>query len=539
LVILLQTNFPMPTDCISYQNSGYFTPLMNDYLNQKSSLEALYNHFPTIENFEKQLIEKQQNYNSKRREILVSILNKQYQSLTISDLTKNNIALLLEENSFTITTGHQLNLFTGPLYFLYKIISTINLTKELKSKYPTYNFVPIYWMATEDHDFEEINYFNFKGKKFQWNRESLGPVGRVSTQGLDEFLKVFEKELGSGTNADAIKKLFYNAYITNDSLANATRYLANELFGDYGLVILDADNSELKTEFIPYIKQELVNQTANKKVLETLEKLKEYPIQVNPREINLFYIEDNLRERILFEDGKYKINNTKITFSEKDILDLVDTNPEKFSPNVILRPLYQEVILPNLCYIGGGGEIAYWLELKATFQAFNCTFPMLLLRNSVLLVMQKQAEKTTKLELTWTDLFSKQEELINRKVLEISEIPIDFSIQKEILKQQFYNLYTIANQTDKSFLGAVKAQETKQIKGLENLEKRLLKAQKKKYVAELERIIDLQNELFPNQSLQERKVNFSEFYLDCGKALIEKLVAELKPLEFNFTVLTI
>jgi bacillithiol biosynthesis cysteine-adding enzyme BshC len=529
----------MPTDCISYQNSGYFTPLMNDYLNQKSSLEALYNHFPTIENFEKQLIEKQQNYNSKRREILVSILNKQYQSLTISDLTKNNIALLLEENSFTITTGHQLNLFTGPLYFLYKIISTINLTKELKSKYPTYNFVPIYWMATEDHDFEEINYFNFKGKKFQWNRESLGPVGRVSTQGLDEFLKVFEKELGSGTNADAIKKLFYNAYITNDSLANATRYLANELFGDYGLVILDADNSELKTEFIPYIKQELVNQTANKKVLETLEKLKEYPIQVNPREINLFYIEDNLRERILFEDGKYKINNTKITFSEKDILDLVDTNPEKFSPNVILRPLYQEVILPNLCYIGGGGEIAYWLELKATFQAFNCTFPMLLLRNSVLLVMQKQAEKTTKLELTWTDLFSKQEELINRKVLEISEIPIDFSIQKEILKQQFYNLYTIANQTDKSFLGAVKAQETKQIKGLENLEKRLLKAQKKKYVAELERIIDLQNELFPNQSLQERKVNFSEFYLDCGKALIEKLVAELKPLEFNFTVLTI
>lgn len=527
----------MPTDCISYQNSGYFTPLMDDYLNQRSSLKLLYNHFPTIENFENQLIEKQQNYNSEIREILVSVLNKQYESVTISDLTKKNIALLSKENTFTITTGHQLNLFTGPLYFLYKIISTINLTKELKSKYPTNNFVPIYWMATEDHDFEEINYFNFKGKKFQWNRESLGPVGRVSTQGLDEFLKVFEKELGSGTNADAIKKLFYNAYITNDSLANATRYLANELFGDYGLVILDADNSALKTEFIPYIKQELVHQTANKKVLESLEKLKEYPVQVNPREINLFYIEDNLRERILFEDGKYKINNTKITFSEKGILDLVYTNPEKFSPNVILRPLYQEVILPNLCYVGGGGEIAYWLELKATFLAFNCTFPMLLLRNSALLVMQKQAEKTTKLELTWADLFSKQEELINRKVLEISEIPIDFSIQKEILKQQFYNLYTIANQTDKSFLGAVKAQETKQIKGLENLEKRLLKAQKKKYVAELERIIDLQNELFPNQSLQERKVNFSEFYLETGKALIEKLVAELKPLEQNFNII--
>jgi bacillithiol biosynthesis cysteine-adding enzyme BshC len=529
----------MPTDCISYQNSGYFTPLMNDYLNQKSSLEALYNHFPTIENFEKQLLEKQQNYNSNIREVLVKVLNEQYESLSISELTEKNIALLSEKNTFTITTGHQLNLFTGPLYFLYKIISTINLTKELKSKYPTYNFVPIYWMATEDHDFEEINYFNFKGKKFQWNRESSGPVGRLSTEGLDEFLSVFEKELGSGTNADAIKKLFKDAYANNESLANATRYLANELFGEYGLVILDADNSELKREFVPYIKEELVHQTAHKTVLETLQKLKEYPIQVNPREINLFYIEDNLRERILFEDGKYQINTTKITFSENGILELVEKHPERFSPNVILRPLYQEVILPNLCYIGGGGEIAYWLELKATFQAYNCTFPILLLRNSALLVKQKQAEKATKLGLTRSDLFAKQEDLINRKVLELSEIPIDFSVQKDFLRQQFLDLYAIANQTDKSFLGAVIAQEAKQIKGLENLEKRLLKAQKKKYVAELQRVVDLQNELFPNQSLQERKANFSEFYLENGKELIQKLVTELKPLEFNFTILTL
>ena len=537
MVILLQTNFPMPTDCISYQNSGYFTPLMNDYLNQKSNLEALYNHFPTIENFEKQLLEKQQNYNSNIREILVSVVNEQYETLAISELTKKNIALLLEENTFTLTTGHQLNLFTGPLYFLYKIISTINLTKELNSKYPTYNFVPIYWMATEDHDFEEINYFNFKGKKFQWNRESSGPVGRLSTEGLDEFLIVFEKELGSGTNADTINKLFKEAYTNNDSLANATRYLANELFGGYGLVILDADHSDLKREFVPYIKEELINQTAHKTVTETLQKLKEYPVQVNPREINMFYIENNLRERILFEDGKYQINNTKITFSENGILELVAKNPERFSPNVILRPLYQEVILPNLCYIGGGGEIAYWLELKATFQAFNCTFPILLLRNSALLITPKQAEKATKLGLTYNDLFAKQEDLINRKVLELSEIPIDFSIQKDFLKQQFSDLYAIANQTDKSFLGAVKAQEAKQIKGLENLEKRLLKAQKKKYVAELQRVIDLQNELFPNQSLQERKANFSEFYLETGKALIEKLVAELKPFEQDFNII--
>jgi bacillithiol biosynthesis cysteine-adding enzyme BshC len=529
----------MPSDCINYQNSGFFTPLINDYLNQESSLESFYNRFPSIENFENQFKEKQQNYHSNNREILVSVLNKQYENISISELTRNNINLLSKENTFTITTGHQLNLFTGPLYFLYKIISTIKLTAELKKKYPNHNFVPIYWMATEDHDFEEINYFNFKGKKFKWNKESTGPVGRFSNDGLQELITIFEKELGSGSNAIEIKKLFESAYANIDSLANATRKLANNLFGSHGLVIIDADNYQLKRQFIPYIKEELLQNTSFKCVSETVEKLKKYPTQVNPREINLFYIEDNLRERILFEDGVFKINNTKTTFSQNGLLELLETNPEKFSPNVILRPLYQELILPNLGYIGGGGEIAYWLELKSTFEANKCTFPILLLRNSALLVTKKQLEKMEKLQLSWKQLFLKQEELKNQKVKEISEISTDFSVQKIALQKQFVELYSIANQTDKSFLGAVKAQEAKQIKGLENLEKRFLKAQKKKYELELERIINLQNELFPNQSLQERQVNFSEFYLECGDLLITSLFDELNPLDTNFTILTL
>jgi bacillithiol biosynthesis cysteine-adding enzyme BshC len=529
----------MPKDCISYQNSGYFTPMMNDYLNQESSLQSFYNRFPTIENFENQIKEKQQNFNSNNREILVSVLKKQYENLSISELTRNNIALLSKENTFTITTGHQLNLFTGPLYFLYKIISTIKLTAELKKKYPNYNFVPIYWMATEDHDFEEINYFNFKGKKYKWNKESTGPVGRLSTEGLLELISIFEIELGSGLNANELRKLFESAYANADTLANATRKLANDLFGGRGLVIFDADDSELKSQFIPYIREELLKNTTYKCVSKTVEKLNKYPIQVNPRGINLFYIEDNLRERIVFEEGIFKINNTKTTFSQNGLLELLDSNPEKFSPNVILRPLYQEVILPNLCYIGGGGEIAYWLELKSTFEAFKCTFPILLLRNSALLVSKKQKEKMEKLQLSWEQLFSKQDQLINNKVKQIAEIPIDFSVQKLALQKQFSDLYAIANQTDKSFLGAIKAQEAKQIKGLENLEKRFLKAQKKKYHSELERITNLQKELFPNQSLQERHANFSEFYLESGQLLIQKLFNELDPLDTNFTILTL
>lgn len=526
----------MPSESISYKDSGYFTPLVNDYLDQKEHLKPLYNRFPTLENFKAQILDKQAEFTDQKREVLVSVLKKQYLKLSTSNLTTENIAALKENKTFTVTTGHQLNLFTGPLYFLYKIISTINLTKDLKTKYPEYNFVPIYWMATEDHDFEEINYFNFKGKKFRWNKDSKGPVGRLSTEGLKDFYDIFSLELGTSQNAEYIKHLFKTAYLEHDLLADATRYLANALFGEFGLVIIDGDNAHLKQEFIPYIKDELLNQTSYKKVTQTIRELSRYPVQVNPREVNLFYITDQLRERIIFIQGIYKINNTTLEFTENEILLHLELHPENFSPNVITRPLYQEVILPNLCYIGGGGEISYWLELKSYFDALQITFPILLLRNSALLITKKQIEKVAKLNLSTIDLFKKQSDLLNEKVKTLSDFPRDLSAQKEALRIQFDYLKKIALQTDPSFTGAVNAQEAKQIKGLVHLEKRLQKAQKRKYKDLLKRTVDLQNELFPTNSLQERQSNFSEFFIPQGTTLIEQLLKELKPLEPDFAV---
>lgn len=527
----------MPSDCISFQTSGYFTPLITDYLNQNPALKPLYHRFPTLENYKLQLEEKQKNYSQHNREVLVKALQEQYADTQASPLTTQNINLLKQENTFTIATGHQLNLFTGPLYFLYKIVSAINLSRQLQKTYPDYNFVPVYWMATEDHDFEEINYFNFGDKKIKWARESTGPVGRLSTKGLDAVLDVFAKELGPGNNAAWLKQLFENAYLKHNNLTDATRYLANEIFGKEGLVIIDGDSHELKSLFAPYIKEELLHQTSHSKVADTSHLLKNYNVQVNPREINLFYIDDNLRERIILQEGVYLVNNTDLKFSEKEILDILESNPEKFSPNVIMRPLYQEVILPNLCYIGGGGELAYWLELKSYFESANVTFPILLLRNSVLIAKQKQADKLDKLNLTWKDLFSKQQELVNKKTHEFSDFSLDFTEQKEFLKQQFAKLSYMAAKTDITFTGAVKAQETKQLKGLDNLEKRLLKAEKHIHTEKLSRITELQNELFPAQSLQERKANFSEFYLEYDGKLLEHLFAELKPLEHDFNVI--
>ena len=533
----------MPTDCIPFRETNYFSSLICDYLDETDDLKSFYNRFPKLENFEAQIKEKQNSFTSETRHVLVQSLKNQYQSVAISKETQSNINLLSDSNTFTITTGHQLNLFTGPLYFFYKIMSTINLCKQLKVEYPNQNFVPIYWMATEDHDFAEINYFNFRGQKVKWDREASGAVGELQLDGLDDVFEAFTSQLNTTTNAEELKRLFRSAYVEHQCLTDAMRYLVNELFKDYGLVIVDGNDTDLKRLFIPYFEDELANQTSFDKVSQANEQLntlsRKYKIQVNPREINLFYITEGIRERIIETNGIFKVNNTNIEWSKSDMQKVLLEHPERFSPNVIMRPLFQEVVLPNLCYIGGGGELAYWLELKSNFEAQKVVFPMLLLRNSMLLITDKQKEKLQKLDISVKDLFLKQKDLITKVTKQVSEIEIDFSSQKAYLVQQFEALYKLAEQTDKSFKGAVAAQERKQVKGLEHLEKRLLKAQKRKISDYLERVIRLQDELFPGQSLQERNMNFSEFYLEYGSDLISKLAQELEPLKGEFLVLTI
>jgi len=536
----------MEIDCIPFAQTGYFSKLICDYLDQKKELKPFYNRYPELGNFKAQILEKQKGFPTENRNILVKSLEKQYQQLALSEATEAHITQLSDTNTFTVVTGHQLNLFTGPLYFLYKIAATINLTKALKQEYPEHNFVPIYWMATEDHDFDEINFFNFQGQKIQWKGPKNykgGAVGRLNTDGLEALYETFSKVLGSSKNANQIKALFENSYVKHDTLTEATRYLVNVLFGSYGLVIVDGDDRSLKQLLIPYIKKDIFQEIAHEKVSETVDQLSNlsegYKIQVNPRAINYFYLASGVRERIVKEERRFLVNNTTISFSREELEKEIETYPERFSPNVICRPLYQEVILPNLCYIGGGGELAYWLQLRSSFEAVDIPFPMLLLRNSALVVSQKQAKKLKNLSIAIEDLFLNPSSFINKRIREISNIDINFSQQKEHLADQFKELYTLAKQTDASFLGAVKAQEVKQIKGLEHLEKRLLQAQKRKLKDEVVRMSEAQRALFPNNSLQERNANFSSLYLEYGEALIPSILEGLKPLSGTFSILTL
>ncbi|RXR23321.1 bacillithiol biosynthesis cysteine-adding enzyme BshC [Flavobacterium stagni] len=527
----------MDTDCIDYRSLHQFSSLIKDYLDQNPKVQSWYNRYPNLENFKAQLVEKSANYPSEFRSVLVAELKDQFRGFEISEKTKVNLDSLHSSTTFSVTTGHQLNLFTGPVYFIYKIVSVINLCNELKKTYPEHDFVPVYWMATEDHDFEEIQSFRFQNTKITWNTPQTGAVGRfLIDDTFEPTRETFYAQIPSGERGDFLRELFNAAYQKGRTLAEATRHLVHSLFDEHGLVIIDGDAHSLKKAFVPFVLQEIREQVSNLAVQKTIQEFAPYKVQVNPRETNLFYLAEGIRERIVVEKNNVSILNTALQFSLAEFESMIQNNPQCISPNVLLRPLYQEIILPNLAYIGGGGEIAYWLELKTMFSQFKVTFPLLMLRNSVVNVTQKQEQKRQKLAVSYEELFNTQEQLQISSTQRLSSLNFDFESQKQFLKDQFESLYQLALQTDKSFVGAVKAQEQKQIKGLENLQKRMIRAEKRVHSEQLERIIALQNELFPNQGLQERSANFSTFYMEFGPVWMERLLQELNPLESCFSV---
>ena len=530
----------MQSQQISYRDTGFVSKMVCDLFEGKESLDAFYGNPPTLDNFKVQLIEKKENFSPNQREVLVSSLISQYGNLLQKGSPVDlNIERLALSNTFTITTGHQLNLMTGPLYFLYKIISTLNLCKTLKKAHPDFNFVPLYWMATEDHDFEEISFFNFKGKNFKWNRNKAGAVGRFSLDGLEPLFTLFDAELGSSSSAQEIKNLIRESYLSSNSLTEATRKFVHQLFHSEGLVILDGDDRPLKQIFAPKMEEELRSGSCQVEVEKTISKLQsdydsEYVPQVNPREINLFYLTKTDRLRLVrTASGFADADNTR-SWTQAELLQELQKTPDRFSPNVLMRPLYQETILPNLCYIGGGGELAYWLELKAYFESQKVAFPILVHRNAAVLVPRKLADKLDRLQLTPADVFLKRPSLINKKVRQISNIDLDLQPFKKALEEQFTHLERLVLETDASFEGAVKAQQVKQFKGIDKLEQRLLLAQKRKLADQVQRLTLVHDALFPNESLQERTVNFSEFYLQYGSEILSLLSKQLDPLSLKF-----
>ena len=535
-------------DCttLPYAATGAFSGLLTDYIAGVPALAPFYNRRPELAAFAAQIKEKQASYSPEMRQRLVADLRAQYAELggpqDTPPAVAANLDLLARATTFTVTTGHQLNLLTGPLYFVYKLVTAIKLSQELKAAYPAYDFVPVYWLATEDHDFAEINSFPLFGKTYSWagpgGAAGLGgPVGRMKLQGLDS-------ELLSQLPAE-VPAAFREAYAGSQNLSEATRRLVTSLFGDYGLVCLDADRPALKQALKPLLAKEIGEHFSNQAVQATNGRLLAagYKPQVYSRPLNLFFITDAGQRERLEPDAagpdctQITVRGTARCHSRAELLALAAAEPERFSPNVVLRPVYQEILLPNVAYVGGGAEVAYWFQLKDVFAALGVPFPVVLPRNSALYLSRANAGKLAKLGLSAVDLFKPLAELKKQVGAQLGQEEVDLAAQQQALAAAFEQVQALAQRLDPTLVKTVAAEAQKAASGLAGLEKRLAKAAEARHETAYAQLMALKDKLFPEGGLQERTDNVLSILIN-NPDFIAQLLAAFEPLALEFVVIT-
>jgi bacillithiol biosynthesis cysteine-adding enzyme BshC len=521
---------------LSFEQTGYFSKIITDYLNQSSTLQPFYKHPATLEGIAT-AIQARQSVQPDRN-LLVTELQKQYTGTSTSALVQQNIQQLLQPNTFTITTAHQPAIFTGNLYFIYKIVHVIKLADRLKKEFPANHFVPVFWMGSEDADLDELGHVYMGDEKLVWETKQTGAVGRMHTKGLDKLIHRIEGELSVQPHGKELIQLLRSCYLESADVQTATFKLIDALFAEYGLIVILPDNANLKRVMETVFREDLLQQRPAGIVKKTIDKLSEqYKAQAHPRDINLFYLKDNIRELIELKQEKYEVRNTDISFTKDEIMAELVNHPERFSPNVILRGLFQETVLPNIAFIGGGGETAYWLELKDLFEHYHTPFPILLVRNSFLIIEKKWQEKIGKLQLQPKDFFQSEQQLLTCLVSRHKNGELKLKQEVEAAMHVYEQLKNKAAAIDRSLTQHVEALQAKTLKPLQELEKKLLRAEKKKYEAEQRQIQAVRSALFPRNGLQERIENFMPWYALWGREFIKIIYEHSLTVEQQFTIL--
>lgn len=523
---------------IAYKETKSFSKIVLDYLDDASQLKEFYNYPINIEGFKKAVQER--STFPINRKLLVDVLNAQYANTQTSDKLKANIQSLLQQNTFTVCTAHQPNIFTGHLYFIYKILHAIKLSEALKEAMPENNFVPVYYMGSEDADLDELGEVHINGTYYKWQTAQSGAVGRMLID--NHFITIINAiagQLSVEKNGEEIIKTVRNFYKKDTTIEAATFHFVHYLFNKYGLVILMPDNRLLKNEFAAIIQRELTEQFSEKEVAITVADFpKEYKVQAAGRAINLFYLHNNSRERIETAGDGYVVANTKLAFTKEELLQELKNTPERFSPNVILRPVFQEMILPNVAFIGGGGELAYWLELKRVFETASTFFPPLVLRNSFAIINKKATEKIANLGLSEADIFKTETDLVEEIVRRDSVIILDIKEEKEALKTIYDKIKAVASDIDGTLNCHVHALRTQALNRLEILEKKMLKAEKKKFETQQRQIKKIKSAVYPSGNLQERVDNILEYITVYGEGFIDAVYKNSNALKAEFTILT-
>lgn len=491
---------------------------------------------PTSSNFQTQINTK--SFTSEKRIKLNKIITQQYKNCEIDTLEQPNLEKILELNTFFVTTAHQPNLMTGPSYFFYKIISTIKLAQLINNENHNSHTIPCYVIGSEDHDFEELGHFYLLGNRIELTQNRGIAFANYPIEDLIPVVEKIKNILPPSTNTSNLVTLLEKCIRQTKTIGEFTMLFMHEIFGKYGLVIIDMAGREAKLAFAPIMMEELTKSISYPLVQNTILKKQSQNLgaQAFPREINLFYHGKNGRIRIeKVSDGWQTLDKTH-QWNASQLEDDMARTPENFSPNVILRPLIQELILPNIAYVGGPGEMAYWMERMDQFNHYQIEFPILVRRDSFFILTEKLFKKWQKLGLPLRELFRSKEDLIKKINEENFDQTIMVDFRSEIINA-LDQLIQKSQAIDDPLRQSMEAEKARWIKNIDHVESKISKAMKIKNDAFIQSGLQVQGTLFPNGNWQERTESFLGYIAQCGFELIDYLIQEANPLQSEIKVI--
>jgi bacillithiol biosynthesis cysteine-adding enzyme BshC len=508
------------------------SPLVQDLLNQSDQVRTFVSDFFSKENC--LLAARNRSFPIESRQVLVSQLNAQYAKEIVSEEVKKNILSLQNESSFTVVTGHQICAAGGPLYLIYKIFSAIRITQELNAAQDEFHFVPVYWMATEDHDIEEIRHFHWGNEKVELAAEFEGIAGELPTEDFLSWLN--EKRADGKFNDIGLSELFIQAY-SKKNFAEATRYWVNEILGEYGVVCIDGNDSALKALASSLFEKEIQEKFVFSKVSKTNLEIENsgYNPNIQPRNFNLFWLKNEsghiTRKRIDLKDAVFQTSDAAEHFTSEGLMQI----RSELSPNVLLRPLYQETILPNIVYIGGPSELGYWLQLKNAFDAANLQMPLLAHRLSMVLVRKRDLEFVSKNNLNVAELVQEKLHDAQKKMLGAMNVK-SFETEISTTSKNFENLRRYISEIDASLVGWLSAEEKRQLDQWNNIEQKIKKALKSKEEVKFSQLEKFFAFVHPNHIQQERV--FSLLYATeiLGWKELKEVLEQLDPFKHSSTI---
>jgi bacillithiol biosynthesis cysteine-adding enzyme BshC len=528
--------------------------LFLDYLYEFENVKKYYKkNFRDDEEYKK-IIAKLSSTPRDHKYELTEILKSQYEGLNASRNTLGNIQALSSPNTFVVATGQQLGIFGGPLYTFYKIITAIKLSFSLKEKFPEYNFVPVFWMPGDDHDFEEIKSINLidqsnnlinisynDGLEQEINR---GGVGELKLNGgINETLAKLEESLRKTEFTAGLLDMLKSGYQEGKTVKEAFKKLLMYFFDEHGLVIFDPQPKEAKELLKELFKFEIENfRTTSKVLVETSADIEEiYHSQVKVRAINLFYSEGDGRYLIEPFENEFKLKGKRKKFTKEELLAVIDAHPEYFSPNVMLRPICQDYIFPTIAYVGGPGEISYFAQAIPLYDIYNVEQPIIYPRSSLTIIEKNISNIFEKYDITFNDLFLEYERLSKKAVSKFSDFNFEdiFRKAKDNISASFNDLQQQISAIDPTLSSPIQTSRDKALQNLDGLKAKAESAQVNKHESVLRQVSKAVNIAYPNSNLQERELNFIYFGNKYGPDFINKLYKEIAIGKFEHQTLEI